>query len=63
VFEVLDEIRRATGINFDKVVEPRRAGDPPSLCADVSRINSELGWHAKKNLAEIVESAWAAINR
>ena len=62
VFEVLDEIRRVTGINFDKVVEPRRAGDPPSLCADVSRINSELGWHAKKNLAEIVESAWAAIS-
>ncbi len=63
VFEVLDEIRRATGIDFEKVVEPRRAGDPPSLCADVSRINNELGWHAKKNLAEIVESAWAAINR
>jgi UDP-glucose 4-epimerase len=63
VFEVLDEIRRVTGINFDRVVEPRRAGDPPSLCADVARINNELGWHAKKNLAEIVESAWAAINR
>jgi UDP-glucose 4-epimerase len=62
VFEVLEEVRRVTGINFERVVEPRRAGDPPSLCADVSRINSELGWHAQKNLAEIVESAWAAIN-
>lgn len=62
VFEVLEEVRRVTGINFERVVEPRRAGDPPSLCADVTRINSELGWHAQKNLAEIVESAWAAIN-
>ena len=61
VFEVLAEIKRVTGIAFEEVVEPRRAGDPPSLCADVSRINSELGWHAKQGLAEIVESAWAAI--
>lgn len=62
VFEVLAEIKRVTGIAFEEVVEPRRAGDPPSLCADVSRINDELGWHAKQGLAEIVESAWSAIN-
>jgi UDP-glucose 4-epimerase len=61
VFEVLAEIKRVTGIAFDEVVEPRRAGDPPSLCADVSRINTELGWYAKQGLSEIVESAWAAI--
>lgn len=62
VFEVLAEIKRVTGIAFEEEIEPRRAGDPPSLCADVSRINSELGWHAKQGLAEIVESAWSAIN-
>ena len=62
VFEVLAEIKRVTGIAFEEVVEPRRAGDPPSLCADVSRINTELGWYAKQGLSEIVESAWAAIN-
>jgi UDP-glucose 4-epimerase len=61
VFEVLAEIKRVTGIAFEEVVEPRRAGDPPSLCADVSRINTELGWFAKQGLSEIVESAWAAI--
>ncbi|MEN9342845.1 MAG: hypothetical protein RIR24_432 [Actinomycetota bacterium] len=60
VFEVLDEVRRATNINFEVDIQPRRPGDPPYLCADVSRIKSELGWVAKHNLAEIIESAWLA---
>lgn len=63
VFEVLDEIKRVSKIDFNVVVEPRRPGDPPSLCADVSRIGNELGWHAKRDLADIVESAWEAINK
>ena len=60
VLEVLNEIKRASGIDFDIEVQPRRAGDPPYLCADVSRIKSELSWSAKRGLAEIIESAWNA---
>lgn len=60
VFEVLDEIRRVTIKDFEVEVKERRAGDPPYLCADVSRIREELGWVAKRNLSEIIESAWAA---
>ena len=62
VFEVLAEIKRVTGIDFKIDVRERRAGDPPSLCANVSRIENELGWTAKQGLSEIIESAWAAIN-
>lgn len=62
VFEVLAEIKRVSGIDFELDVQPRRAGDPPFLCADVSRINQTLGWKAKNGLAEIIESAWAARN-
>ena len=62
VFEVLAEIKRVSGIDFDIDVEGRRAGDPPALCADVSRIKETLGWTAKRGLTEIVESAWAAAN-
>jgi len=61
VFEVLAEIKRVTGIDFDIDIQARRAGDPPSLCANVSRIEEELGWKAKRGLAEIIESAWAAV--
>lgn len=60
VFEVLAEIKRVTKIDFDIDVQPRRPGDPPYLCADVSRIENELGWTAKRDLAEIIESAWGA---
>jgi UDP-glucose 4-epimerase len=60
VFEVIDQIRKTSGIDFEVDVQARRAGDPPSLCADVSRINKALGWKAKNGLAEIIESAWAA---
>ncbi|MEY4043354.1 MAG: hypothetical protein RL529_921 [Actinomycetota bacterium] len=62
VFEVLNEVKRVTGIDFKIDLQARRAGDPPSLCANVSRIEEELGWTAKQGLAEIIESAWSAIN-
>jgi UDP-glucose 4-epimerase len=62
VFEVLDVIRKVTGNNFEAEVLPGRAGDPPRLCADVSRIGQALGWKTKADLHEIVASAWSAIN-
>lgn len=60
VFEVLAEIKRVSQIDFDIDVQSRRAGDPPYLCADVSRIREELGWVAKRDLGDIIESAWTA---
>jgi UDP-glucose 4-epimerase len=60
VFEVIEEIKKVSGIDFKETVEPRRAGDPPFLCADVSRIKDTLGWTAKYNLHDIVQSAWDA---
>lgn len=60
VFEVINEIKKVSGIDFEIDVQARRAGDPPFLCADVSRINKVLGWKAKSGLAEIIESAWSA---
>ena len=60
VFEVLHEIKRVTKIDFQIDVQPRRPGDPPYLCADVTRIKDEFGWVAKRDLAEIIESAWSA---
>ena len=62
VFEVLAEIRSVTGIELAPEVLPRRAGDPPYLCADVSRIKAELGWSASRDLTEIVRSAWSAVS-
>ena len=60
VLEVLEEIRTATGIDFDIDLRPRRAGDPPQLVADVTRIEQVMNWKTKKNLKDIVASAWSA---
>ena len=61
VFEVIEQIRRTTGQHFEIDVAERRAGDPPYLCADVSRIRETLDWRAKNGLGEIIDSAWAAL--
>lgn len=58
VFEVLAELRRASGVAFEPKQEGRRAGDPPRLVADVTRIQAELGFKCELGLSEIVESAW-----
>lgn len=58
VFEVLEELKRASGIDFTVEVGKRRAGDPPRLVADVSRIERVLGFKCERDLREIVDSAW-----
>jgi UDP-glucose 4-epimerase len=60
VFEVIEEIKKVSAIDFKEEVIARRAGDPPYLCADVSRIKNVLGWSAKHDLHDIVSSAWNA---
>ncbi len=44
VREVLEAARAAAGASFDILEGPRRAGDPPTLVADASRIRRELLW-------------------
>lgn len=58
VIEVLEAIKSVSGLEFQPIMGPRRAGDPPRLVADVQRMNNTLGLRAKLGLREIVESAW-----
>ncbi|QKJ24879.1 UDP-glucose 4-epimerase GalE [Aquiluna borgnonia] len=60
VFEVLQALRKASGENFAWDVQGRRAGDPPRLVANVTRIEQTLGFTTKFGLEEIVQSAWDA---
>lgn len=58
VIEVLDELRAVSGIDFQYKISERRAGDPPRLVANVSRMKEVLGISTSHSLREIVESAW-----
>ncbi len=60
VIEVLDALKIASGNDFEVSISERRAGDPPRLVADVSRIEKALEFKTKHDLASIVQSAWDA---
>jgi UDP-glucose 4-epimerase len=63
VLDVINEVASVTGEPIEPVIEPRRAGDPAALKADVSRIKKVLGWSAKHDLHDIISSVWKAQSR
>jgi UDP-arabinose 4-epimerase len=58
VLEVIQAAENATGRPVRRTIGPRRPGDPPVLVADPAKAQRVLGWTAKRNLADIVSSAW-----
>ena len=58
VLEVMQAVEKVTGRSVRRKVGPRRPGDPPVLVADPTKAQAVLGWAAKRNLADIVASAW-----
>lgn len=59
VREVMTAVGDVTGLDVDPVVVARRPGDPARTVAAVDRIRSDLGWRARHDLRDMVESAWA----
>ena len=60
VLEVLRAVGEVTGHDVSHDVVARRAGDPAELVASVDRIRAELGWTARRDLRDMVSSAWEA---
>ena len=59
VQELIDCAREVTQKPIQVRIGPRRAGDPPELVGDASRIRAELGWKARyPGLPAMVETAW-----
>jgi UDP-arabinose 4-epimerase len=58
VLEVINAIETATGRQVRRSFGPRRPGDPPALVADPAKAQQILGWTARRNLADIVSTAW-----
>ena len=55
VLELIKEAERVTGKKVNYKIGPRRAGDPPSLTADSSKAQRELGWTPKyTDIGEII---------
>jgi UDP-glucose 4-epimerase len=47
VLEVLDAVDRANGAPIERLMEGRRAGDPPMLISANQRILDTLDWHPR----------------
>jgi len=64
VSEVVNAVRKVTGLPIDAVLAARRPGDPAAIVADASRARRVLGWAPRHdNLEEIVEHAFAWENK
>lgn len=60
VIEVVEAVKRLSGVDFKVDLAPRRAGDPASIVADAAKIRATLGWRpAYDDLDVIVRSALA----
>ena len=60
VREVITKAERVLGMPVPQLLGERRAGDPPTLVADVSRARDVLGWTPKESSLEaMIGSAWA----
>jgi len=58
VREVLDMVAKVNGKPLNIKELPRRAGDPPQLIADASRIRSTLNWQPQHdNLEQIIQTS------
>ena len=52
VLEVIDVVKKVSGVDFPVRITGRRAGDPANLIAGADRIRSELGWTPKHDDVE-----------
>lgn len=60
VHEVIQQTRAITGLDISSTVVDRRAGDPARVVADVEAIRQALGFSTRRDLGEMIDSAWAA---
>jgi len=60
VFEVIEAVKRVSGVDLPVEIVGRRAGDPPALVANVDRIRSTLEWRPQfQDIDTIVSHALA----
>ncbi len=59
VLEVIHAFEETSGIKLHYTLCDRRDGDIEKVFADTTRSNEILGWKAKKNIREMMATAWA----
>ena len=60
VRQIMTAIAEVTGMPFEPLVGPRRAGDPARIVASGALAAHDLGWNPRRTLTDMVASAWHA---
>ena len=63
VLEVIQAVERVTGLKVPHRLCPRRPGDPAVLVASNAKARSVLGWSPKRDLDDIIRSAYDFMRR
>ncbi len=58
VLEIVRTFIKVTGQNLPYKFVERRPGDVPAIWADTSKIEKEMGWKAKRHIADALRDAW-----
>jgi len=58
VMDVINSFKKVSGVDLNYQFAPRRSGDVEKVWADASLAEKKLNWKAKKNLDEMLLSAW-----
>lgn len=58
VLDMVKNFEKASGAKVPYEIKPRRAGDIATCYADATKAKEELGWEAKRDLAEMCEDSW-----
>ena len=59
VFEMVRAFEEVTGRRVPRQVVGRRPGDIAESCADVAAIGRDVGWRARRDVADMVRDLWA----
>jgi UDP-glucose 4-epimerase len=63
VLQIMDSVRRVTGIDFRPEITDRRPGDPARIVASGELAARDLGWTNRHDVDDMVASAWSAWQR
>lgn len=63
VLEAINAFEKVSGQSLNYEIGPPRPGDVIAIYADYSKAKGELGWEPKRNIEDIMESAWKWQNR
>lgn len=58
VMDIITSFEAVSGLKLNYEITSRRQGDVPELLADVNTAKSKLDWYVKKDLNEMISSAW-----